>query len=191
VSAARAHLADRRAPAAVVVVLAGITVLLARPFVTASPPGRTVLVAASYLAIGLAALVVPAPPVAAGPSTRRRAAILAAGLGAVAAAALVAGTPVPVPRAAGALPLAILAALAEEALLRRAAYARLERLGPAVAVVLSAALFALVHVPAYGTTALPVDLGAGLLLSWQRWASGTWTVPAATHTLANLVAVLR
>jgi hypothetical protein len=37
----------------------------------------------------------------------------------------------------------------------------------------------------YGVAA-SVDLGAGLLLSWQRWASGTWTVPAATHAAANL-----
>ena len=36
-----------------------------------------------------------------------------------------------------------------------------------------------------------VDLGAGLLLSWQRWASGGWGAPAATHVVANLVAVLR
>jgi hypothetical protein len=35
-----------------------------------------------------------------------------------------------------------------------------------------------------------VDLGAGLLLSWQRWASGTWAVPAATHVAANLLVVL-
>ena len=24
----------------------------------------------------------------------------------------------------------------------------------------------------------PVDLGAGLLFGWQRWASGSWTAPA-------------
>jgi hypothetical protein len=46
-------------------------------------------------------------------------------------------------------------------------------------------------VPLHGTAALPVDLGAGLFLSWQRWASGTWAAPAATHALANLVVVLR
>jgi hypothetical protein len=48
-----------------------------------------------------------------------------------------------------------------------------------------------VHLPAYGVAALPVDLGAGLLFSWQRWASGTWTVPAATHAFANALVVLR
>jgi hypothetical protein len=29
------------------------------------------------------------------------------------------------------------------------------------------------------------------MLAWQRWASGHWTVPAATHALANLMAVIR
>jgi hypothetical protein len=42
-------------------------------------------------------------------------------------------------------------------------------------------------VPIYGVTVFPVDLGAGLLLSWQRWACGSWTVPAATHATANVV----
>jgi len=81
--------------------------------------------------------------------------------------------------------------VAEEALFRRLAYARLERFGAAVAIAGSAILFGLVHVPAYGPAALPVDVGAGLLFGWQRWASGTWTVPAATHAFANALVVLR
>jgi membrane protease YdiL (CAAX protease family) len=90
---------------------------------------------------------------------------------------------------AAAAGLGVLAAVAEEALFRRLLYARLLRHGTAAAVLGSAALFALVHLPAYGTAALPVDLGAGLLLSWQRSASGRWTVPAVTHAVANLLAV--
>jgi hypothetical protein len=31
---------------------------------------------------------------------------------------------------------------------------------------------------------------AGLVLGWQRWAAGTWTVPAVTHVLANLMVVI-
>jgi membrane protease YdiL (CAAX protease family) len=50
-------------------------------------------------------------------------------------------------------------------------------------------VFALVHLPAYGLAAMPVDLGAALLLGWQRYASGRWTVPAVTHAVANLLAV--
>jgi hypothetical protein len=77
--------------------------------------------------------------------------------------------------------LAVLAGVAEEALFRR--------LGAVAAVVGGALGFALVHLPAYGVAAMPVDLGAALLLSWQRYASGRWTVPAVTHAIANLLAV--
>lgn len=171
-------------PAAVL--LAGIAVLVSRPF--ASGSGRVALFAISYVAIAAAAIAFPAvrehprlAPVA----------VLAFGVGAVALAAVVAGRPVPWPASEWALPLSTLAAVAEEALFRRAGYAALSRLGPVVAIAGTAGLFVLVHLPAYGVAALPVDLGAGLLFGWQRWASGTWTVPAATHAAANLLAVLR
>src|SRR5579875_471075 len=81
----------------------------------------------------------------------------------------------------------ILAAGAEEVFFRRFLYGWLAVRGAAPAVVGSAVLFAAVHLPAYGPAALPVDLAAGLLLGWQRWAAGTWTAPAATHALANLL----
>jgi len=174
--------------AATIVVLVGVAVLVLRPFVDAASSTRTALFAASYLTIGLASLAVPvehdgarmAPGLA-----------LLLGFGAVAVAASVSGSPVPLPWSAAALPLSVLAAVAEEALFRRLAYGRLERFGAAVAIVGSALLFGLVHVPAYGPVALPVDVGAGLLFGWQRWASGTWTVPAATHAFANALVVLR
>jgi membrane protease YdiL (CAAX protease family) len=85
--------------------------------------------------------------------------------------------------------LAVLAGVAEEAMFRRLLYDRLLRLGAVAAVVGGALGFALVHLPAYGVAAMPVDLGAALLLSWQRYASGRWTVPAVTHAIANLLAV--
>jgi len=85
--------------------------------------------------------------------------------------------------------IALLAAVAEEALFRRLLYDRLLRFGVMVAVIGSAVVFAVVHLPAYGLVAMPVDLGAALLLSWQRYASGRWTVPAVTHVVANLLAV--
>jgi hypothetical protein len=56
---------------------------------------------------------------------------------------------------------------------------------------LSALVFALIHLPMYGVGAFPVDLGAGLLLGWQRWASGGWGAPAVTHVVANLAMVIR
>jgi membrane protease YdiL (CAAX protease family) len=177
--------ADR---AATLVVLVGVAVLLLRPFVDTAASTRTALFAASYLAIGLASIAVPVD------GDRARLApglALLLGLGAVVVAATMAGSPVPLPWSAAALPLSVLAAVAEEALFRRLAYGRLERFGAAVAIVGSALLFGLVHVPAYGLAALPVDVGAGLLFGWQRWASGTWTVPAATHAFANALVVLR
>ena len=174
--------------AVAIVVLVGVAVLVLRPFVDAAPGTRTALFAASYLTIGLASLAVPLE--------RDRARMspclaLLLGLGAVVAAASVSGSPVPLPWSAAALPLSVLAAVAEEALFRRLLYARLEPFGTIAAIVGSAVLFGLVHVPAYGLSALAVDVGAGLLFGWQRWASGTWTVPAATHAVANALVVLR
>lgn len=80
-----------------------------------------------------------------------------------------------------------IAAVAEEAFFRRFLYGWLSRWGPAVAIVGSALAFAAVHVSLYGVAALPIDLGAGLLLGWQRWATGSWTAPAVTHVIANLL----
>jgi membrane protease YdiL (CAAX protease family) len=169
-------------------VVVGVAVLVARPFAEVSTGTRSALFAASYVTIGLASIAVPLererPHLAPGLA-------LLCGFGAVVVAANVSGSPVPLAWSAAALPLSLLAAVAEEALFRRLAYARLERFGAAVAVVGSALLFGLVHVPAYGLSALPVDVGAGLLFGWQRWASGTWTVPAATHAAANALVVLR
>ena len=170
------------------VLVLGIALLITRSFATATAGARVTLFAASYLTIGLASIVIPLerdrPRLAPGLA-------LLGGVAAVAVSASIAGAPVPLPWSAAALPLSLLAAVAEEALFRRLAYARLERFGAVVAIVGSALLFGLVHVPAYGPTALPVDVGAGLLFGWQRWASGTWTVPAATHAFANALVVLR
>jgi membrane protease YdiL (CAAX protease family) len=102
-----------------------------------------------------------------------------------------AGTAPKLPAGTLALGFTAVAAVAEEALFRGALYGRLERLGAAPAIAGSAVAFALIHLPGYGLPALPVDLGAGLLFGWQRWASGRWTVPAATHAAANLLAVMR
>jgi membrane protease YdiL (CAAX protease family) len=114
---------------------------------------------------------------------------LSLGLVAVVGAGAVAG-PVADRRVGGVtVGLALLAAVAEEALFRRVLYDRLLRFGVVAAVGGSAVVFALVHLPAYGLAAMPVDLGAALLLGWQRYASGRWTVPAVTHAVANLLAV--
>lgn len=120
--------------------------------------------------------------------------VLATGAGAVALAAVASTLPgpaLPIPGGPVVLALVAGAGVAEEAFFRRLLYGRLLRWGTAAAVVGSAVAFGLLHLPLHGTAALPIDVGAGLFLSWQRWASGTWAVPAATHALANLVVVLR
>lgn len=187
-----------------VAVAAGLAFLVARPAL-GTMAAAVPLLAAGYLAMAATALAAPVGTAGAMPGMARAprgvepwrstrpplgwAAPLGIGMVAVAAAGVVAG-PAPDPRVgAAAAGLGLLAAVAEEALFRRLLYARLARYGAVVAVLGSATLFALVHLPAYGTAALPVDLGAGLLLSWQRFASGRWTVPAVTHAVANLLAV--
>jgi membrane protease YdiL (CAAX protease family) len=194
------------------VVAAGLGFLLLRPQLAALPLGRPAL-AAGYLVLAVAGAGVPAtlrrprptvpaggrsaPAVPAGPLPWP--AVLGVGLVAVAGASLLSG-PVPAaPADAGAVLLGLAAAVAEEALFRQAIYRPLAARGGAgagslhragIAVTVAAVAFALVHLPFYGMAAFPVDLGAGLLFGWQRWSSGSWTVPAATHAAANLMVVI-
>ena len=147
---------------------------------------RTASLAAIYAAILAACLLVPSRRGAGRP-------LLALGIGiaGVCVATTAAGTPIPLPFSAVAIPLSVLAAIAEEALFRRTLFDALAPQGTVIAVVGCALLFAVIHVPLYGAAALPVDLGAGLLFGWQRAAAGTWSVPAATHAIANLIGILR
>jgi CAAX prenyl protease-like protein len=166
----------------------GITLLLARSALT-DGSAAPALLAACYVGIGAAALSVR--EAAPRPAALGRVPVLLIGLAAIALVAWVVGPWPPLRLGWMGAPVGVLAAVAEEALFRRLAYARLLRFGAVVAVLGTALGFALLHVPFYGIEVLPVDLGAGLLLSWQRWASGTWTVPAATHAAAELLGVLR
>jgi len=166
----------------------GCALLLARLGVLVMPgPTRTLALAAILGSVAVASLLVPVPT---DRPRLRPTVVLGIGLAGLGAAAITAGRPVAFPSTAWAIPLGLLAAVAEEALLRRVLYARLEPAGAVIAIGVTAVLFASLHVPLYGWAAFPVDLGAGLLLSWQRWASGTWTVPAATHAAANLLATV-
>ena len=169
-------------------VATGCVALLVRPVLVPLPPAwQSAGLAGVATAVLVASLMVPVP---AAPRHLPAIAVVVVGVVAVAAAALAVGHPAAVPWAALALPIAVLAAVAEEALFRRVLYAALAPRGAIVAVLGSALLFALLHVPLYGWIALPVDLGAGLLFGWQRQASGTWIVPAGTHAFANVLAVL-
>jgi membrane protease YdiL (CAAX protease family) len=171
------------------VVAAGLLFLLARPTLGGLPLAVPVL-AVGYLLLLIVALAVRGKDrerTAPAPLGWRLPLLL--GLVGVAGAAVVAGPVADRRVGAVAAGLALGAAVAEEALFRRVLYDRLLRFGVVAGVVGSAGVFALVHLPAYGLAAMPVDLGAALLLSWQRYASGRWTVPAVTHAVANLLAV--
>jgi membrane protease YdiL (CAAX protease family) len=167
------------------VVGVGLLVLLARPAL-GGLAGAGPLLAVGYLGLLALALAVPTQVVAA---PLGWGVPLGLGLAGVVGATLVGGPVADRRVGAVAAGLALVAAVAEEALFRRVLYDRLLRFGVVAAVVGSAVVFALVHLPAYGVAAMPVDLGAALLLSWQRYASGRWTVPAVTHAVANLLAV--
>jgi membrane protease YdiL (CAAX protease family) len=180
----------RRAELGGLFVLVGsVALLLERPGLSANRSAPLVLLAL-YLAIGGASVAADVGraerPAALTPST-----VLLLGLLALGAVTWMSGSLVPIRWSPWAPVLGVCAAVAEEALFRRLAYGRLLRFGVPVAIVGSATAFALLHVPLYGVAVFPVDLGAGLLLSWLRWACGTWTVPATTHAAANLLAVFR
>ena len=117
--------------------------------------------------------------------------VLLLGVGAFALGrVLAAGSPAAPPATAFVVGINTLAAVAEEAFFRRLVYGALLAGGPTTALVGSAVLFAAVHVTVYGLWVLPLDLAAGLLLGWQRQATGSWAVPAVTHAIANLLVVV-
>jgi membrane protease YdiL (CAAX protease family) len=178
-----------RSGAAIVAIL-GIGLLAARlPLLTLPPSARVTAMVLLLAGIGAASWLTPVPRT----SVRRMppAAVLAIGIAAVLLASGAVGRPPGLPTSTWTVPLALFAAVAEELLFRRVAYAAIARRSELLAVALTAVAFALIHLPLYGVAALPVDLGAGTLFSWQRWAAGSWSVPAATHAVANLLAVIR
>ncbi len=182
-------------PVAVAVVAAGCGALLARPWLVRLPVDPVPLLVALFVVLGLVGATwrLPAPATGAAVPTRAPVApwlALVVGLGAFGAGRLLAVGAVPVaPFILRSVALNSLAAVAEEAFFRRFAYGLAATRGPVLAVVSSAAIFAAVHVTVWGWAVLPLDLAAGLVLGWQRWASGGWAVPAATHVAANVLAV--
>jgi membrane protease YdiL (CAAX protease family) len=179
--------------AAVLMVAAGCAALTARPLLLDVAGGGPAPVL-TVLFLGLLAVSVLWPARARATTAigmRALLPVLAVGIGAfLAGRLLVVGSPPAVPATAFVVGLNTLAAVAEEAFFRRLVYGVLLAAGPAVAVIGSAVLFAAVHVTVYGAWVLPLDLAAGLLFGWQRHATGSWTVPALTHAVANLLVVL-
>ena len=170
------------------VVMTGTGLLFARPELAATFGWTTATVSVLFgavLALGLA-------PPARRDRTLRWApgAVLGAGVVLFTAGRLLSSGSAPQHATAYVIALNTLAAFAEEALFRRVAYDALLDAGAAWAIAGSAAMFALAHVPVYGWSAFPLDAAAGVLLGWQRWASGTWMVPALTHAFADFVVVI-
>lgn len=181
-----------RLSSAAAIALAGTAALLARPWLTAAAPDPTALLIVLFVVLGVVGAWWPLPDVRAHGTVpwATTAAVAAVGLGAFGVGRLLAGGRAAAPALATYLVLNTLAAVAEEAFFRRLLYGLLVPYGPAMAVGGSAVAFAAVHLTVWGAWALPLDLAAGLVLSWQRWASERWSVPALTHTVANALAVI-
>ena len=179
--------------AALLVTAVGCGALSARPWLLAAfghPMAVLVSLFAVLLAVSLAWPAAAGATSAPAAGTAPAASVLFVGVAAFAFGRLLSsGGARPDPLGL-AVALNTLAAVAEEAFFRRLVYGILLRGGAAAAVVGSAVGFAVVHVTVYGTWVLPLDLAAGLVLGWQRWASGSWRVPALTHVVANLLVVL-
>jgi membrane protease YdiL (CAAX protease family) len=80
-----------------------------------------------------------------------------------------------------------LVAVAEEVFLRGALFHLVERMaGTLAAVALTAIAFALIHVPLYGPSVLPLDLAVGVWLSGLRVLTGGIAAPATAHAVADL-----
>lgn len=75
----------------------------------------------------------------------------------------------------------------EEAILRGALFAAMDRsAGPVAAVAVTSLAFALMHVPLYGWQVVPLDLGVGVWLAGLRLATGGVAAPALAHGIADL-----
>jgi membrane protease YdiL (CAAX protease family) len=185
-------------------VAVGAGALLARPLLFRTVADPTVVLGALFVALGLVGTcwpLAPRSPTGSGrpgpPSDEAPApgaapgAALVLGVGAFAVGRLLgAGTTVRLAPPVAPLLLSGLAAVAEEAFFRRLVYGLLAPRGPAVAVAGAALCFAAVHATVWGVAVLPLDLAAGLLLGWQRAATGRWSVSAVTHVAANVLAAL-
>ncbi len=80
-----------------------------------------------------------------------------------------------------------LVAVAEELLLRGALLETVSRAhGDAAAIALAAGAFALLHVPVYGWSVLPLDVAVGVALGVLRVLAGSVTAPAIAHVGADL-----
>lgn len=74
----------------------------------------------------------------------------------------------------------------EETSIRGVLYRRwLEEAGPLAAITIGAAVFALIHLPRYGFSAMPLDFAVGLALGGLRALTGRVFPCAIAHTIAD------
>jgi membrane protease YdiL (CAAX protease family) len=85
------------------------------------------------------------------------------------------------------VPLVTVVAAAEELVLRGVLFDAVRRhLGDAIAVAVTALLFAAIHLPLYGAGALPINLCVGVFLGCLRVGTGGVTAPMVAHVFADL-----
>lgn len=172
------------------VAIAGVVVLALRPLLVVEqhPKAGVVVVLAIVFAAGVLS------PIPGGLGTRfpplATSSVLAIGVAAFAVGRIVSAGRAPAPLSLDVVALTSAAAIAEEAFFRRLVFGILQVEGATVALAGSALLFAVVHASEYGWWVVPLDLAAGLILGWQRLASGRWWVPALTHVIANVLVVI-
>lgn len=179
-----------RPHAAIVAGAAGCSLLVARPLLLRDGAHPTATLTALFVVLLTCGLLWPRQSSAGQVAAVAALPVLLVGVGAFVLGRLVGGGHAPQPLALRVVALGSLAAVAEEVFFRHFVFDTIRPGGELVAVAGSAVLFALVHVTVYGWWVLPIDLAAGFVLSWQRWATGSWKVPAVTHVLANLLVVL-
>ena len=178
-----------RPQAAIVAGAAGCSLLVARPLLLRNGAHPTATLALLFVALLTCGLLWPRQQ-SARTTVSAALPVLLVGVGAFVLGRLLGRGHAPQPLVLRVVALGSLAAVAEEVFFRHFVYDVLRPGGELVALAGSAVLFALVHVTVYGWWVLPIDLAAGFVLSWQRWATGSWKVPAVTHVLANLLVVL-
>jgi membrane protease YdiL (CAAX protease family) len=188
--------ADTRRPTAVAtgvgvvtVAAVGTALLAVRPSLVARVEHPATVLVVLFALLAVAAALLPIPR-ALGDAPHARGPVTVVGVVVVVGARVVTSG-----RAPGALGLATvllgtLAAVSEELWFRRFLYGLLAPGGAVLAVTGTAVLFALVHVPVYGWGVLPLDVAAGLVLGWQRHATGSWLPAAVAHAVANVVVLL-
>ena len=175
--------------AAILAAAAGSGLLVARPLLLPATGSRTGAVIGLFAVLLMVGALWPST-CPGGWRAGQAVMVLAVGVAAFGVGRLLGGGPAAVSATARLVALNSFAAVAEEAFFRRLVYGALAPNGAAAAILGSGVLFAAVHFTVYGAWVLPLDLAAGLLLGWQRWATGSWIVPAATHLLANVLVVI-